>query len=81
MKDLRKEIANIISITNGDDWDFDVDEGTISGNEATDKIMDLLTSQIKLKEIETLDFISKNEGWEESRDYYAEKLGLPLKYK
>lgn len=29
---------------------------------------------------EVLDMISSNEGWEESRDFYAKKLGLKLKY-
>ena len=27
-----------------------------------------------------LELISQDQGWEESRDYYARKLGLPMKY-
>lgn len=30
---------------------------------------------------ETLDLIGLNEGWEDTRDIYAKKLGLPEKYK
>jgi len=31
--------------------------------------------------LEALTLISEKEGWEETRDIYAEKLGLPTKYK
>lgn len=36
---------------------------------------------LKQKEESVLDFIADNEGWEEKRDYYAEKLGVKLRYK
>jgi hypothetical protein len=35
---------------------------------------------IKSKETEVLDLIATNEGWEESRDYYAKKLDIERKY-
>jgi len=37
-------------------------------------------SLLEKERLRVLDFISSNEGWEESRDIYAKKLKLPVKY-
>jgi hypothetical protein len=43
-------------------------------------IADWHIAEIEKAKQETLDFISYSEGWEESRDNYATKLGLPTRY-
>lgn len=35
---------------------------------------------IKQAQAEMLDYIADSQGWEESRDVYADKFKLPLKY-
>ena len=45
-----------------------------------DKIKSFIRSEKKKSELEALEMISDDMGWEESRDIYAEKLGLPKKY-
>jgi hypothetical protein len=44
----------------------------------TDKewIKSFLSSEIKIACEKTLDLIASGEGWEESEEYYAKKLGL-----
>lgn len=48
------------------------------------KLSQEISQSIKLVEQETrketLDLIAEDQGWEESRDIYADALGLPLKY-
>lgn len=43
-------------------------------------IRDFLSQAIDRVERKTLDLIAEDQGWEESRDIYADALGLPLKY-
>jgi hypothetical protein len=45
-----------------------------------DKIKQFLSDQIQKAVGKTLDLIATDQGWEESRDIYADALGLPLKY-
>ena len=47
----------------------------------SDQIEDFLEKAIEETKRLTLDVIADGEGWEDSRDYYAEILGVPLKYK
>lgn len=51
-----------------------------SGELTAGKIKQFISQKLKQKEKETLDFIAEREGWEESRDIYAEKLNLPKIY-
>lgn len=44
-------------------------------------LVNFVHNVIREERIKVLDFISDKQGWEESRDIYAEKLGLPRKYK
>lgn len=46
-----------------------------------DQIADWHISEIENAKQEVLDYIALGEGWEETRDFYAEKLGLTVKYK
>ena len=39
-----------------------------------------LTKAVESERKRVLEMIANDQGWEESRDIYAKKLGLPLKY-
>lgn len=48
--------------------------------ERPEGIEQFLSDQIQKAVEETLDLIATDQGWEESRDIYADVLELPLKY-
>ena len=48
--------------------------------ELTEDVKDFLDSAIEKAVKQALDMIAENEGWEESRDFYAKKLGLKTIY-
>jgi hypothetical protein len=66
--DLKKEFIKYtdwLKVTPQDKWDFTVN-----------LFFEWFNSQRK----EVLDYIAHDQGWEESRDIYAEKFGLQIKY-
>lgn len=45
-----------------------------------DTVLNFIRATIESEVTKTLDLIAEKEGWEESRDKYANMLGLPTKY-
>jgi len=43
-------------------------------------LVEYVLSETERERKRVLELISKNEGWEETRDFYAKKLGIKPKY-
>ena len=56
----------------------DYKTGFESEKEKLDTLLEII---IKGTQKQTLDYIAKYEGWEETRDCYAIDFGLPQRYK
>ena len=71
-KERRIEISSVVA-----KW-FDLDP--MSDGASQESLVDSIEHLLEKERLRVLDFISSNEGWEESRDIYAKKLKLPVKY-
>ncbi|MFH1001632.1 MAG: hypothetical protein V1759_00060 [bacterium] len=72
LENLQKEFTQLVSPYR---------EGYILGQEDMNKHIDtLMEKKIKEAEERVITEISRNEGWEDSEDFYRKKFGFPLKY-
>jgi hypothetical protein len=72
--------TNIDDIFEEFEKDYQEGSGSMAFAKASIKAKTKLEALISAAKKEVLETIARNEGWEDSRDFYAAQFGIPYKY-